>query len=213
MVMSDKTAIFQSMLKSASPDKPNIYYQVKPRTSIEVDFLLLLSSLREKTIETPRILVYCQSLDTCADLYAHFHAELAEAYYPPGSPHLSDYRLFCMFHAHSPQHNKDVILRGLLDPDGVVHVVFACIVLGMGINVQDVNTIVHYGAPQNLEDYFQESGRGGQSGGDADSTIYWKPVDCPVRKEPTTLRHHELQYVENESVCRRMWLIRQFQLK
>ena len=115
MVMSDKTAIFQSMLKSASPDKPNIYYQVKPRTSIEVDFLLLLSSLREKTIETPRILVYCQSLDTCADLYAHFHAELAKAYYPPGSPHLSDYRLFCMFHAHSPQHNKDVILRGLLD--------------------------------------------------------------------------------------------------
>ena len=40
----------------------------------------------------------------------------------------------------------------------------------------------------------------GQSGGDAGSTIYWKPVDCPVRKELTTVRHHELisvrQYVQ-----------------
>ena len=150
----------------------------------------------------------------------HFHAELAEvSYYPPGSPHLSDYRLFGMFHAHTPQHNKDVILRSLLDPDGVVHVVFATIALGMGINVQDVNTNIHYGAPQNQEDYFQESGRGGQSGGDAESTIYWKPVDCPVRKEVTTVRHHELisvrQYVENDSVCRRKWLLDyfNFQLK
>ena len=200
---------------TASPDRPNIYYEVKPRTSIEVDFLLLLSSLKEKTSKTPRVLVYCQSLDTCADLYAHFHAELAEAsYYPPGSPHLSNYRLFGMFHAHTPQHNKDVILRSLLDPDGVVRIVFATIALGMGINVQDVNTIVHYGAPQNLEDYFQESGRGGWSGGDAESTIYWKPVDCPVRKDPTTVRHHELisvrQYVENDSVCRRKWLLDYF---
>ncbi len=49
---------------------------------------------------------YCQSLDTCADLYAHFHYELGEAsYYPPGSLHLSDYRLFGMFHANTPQHN------------------------------------------------------------------------------------------------------------
>ena len=53
----------------------------------------------------------------------------------------------------------------------MVCAVFATIALGMGINVQDVNTIVHYGAPQNLEDYFQESSRGGQSGGDAESTI------------------------------------------
>ena len=80
-------------------------------------------------------------------------------------------------HPNTTQHNKDVILRSLLDADGVVRVVFATIALGMGINVQDVNTIVQYGAPQNLEDYFQESGRGGRSGGDAESTIYWTPVD------------------------------------
>ena len=109
--------------------------------------------------------MYCQSLDTCADLYAHFHDELAEAsYYLLVLLILVTTGSFCMFHAHTLQHNKDVILRSLLDPDGVVHVVFSTIALGIGIDVQDVNTIIHYGAPQNQEDYFQESGRGGRSG-------------------------------------------------
>ena len=203
---------------SASPDRPNIYYQVKHRTDIDTDFLSLVDSLREKTVHTPRVLVYCQTLDMCSDLYAHFHYELGEAsYHPPGSPHLSDHRLFGMFHAHVSQHNKDVILRSLEVPDGVVRVVFATIALGMGINLQGMNTVVHYGAPSSIEDYFQESGRGGRSGGDAVSTVYWKPVDCPVRKQPTTLRDHELiavrRYVENIEVCRRQWLLGYFDVQ
>ena len=203
---------------TASPNRPNIFYEVKPRTDIDTDFLPLVDALREKTVHTPRVLVYCQSLDTCADLYAHFHYELGEAsYYPPGSPHLSDHRLFGMFHADTPQHNKEVILKSLLVPDGVVRVVFATIALGMGIDLRDVNTVVHYGAPHSLEDYFQESGRGGRSGGDAVSKVYWKPIDCPVRKEPATLRDHELiavrRYVENVTVCRRKWLLDYFDVQ
>ena len=28
----------------------------------------------------------------------------------------------------------------------------------MGINLQDINILIHYGAPQSLEDYFQQAG-------------------------------------------------------
>ena len=203
---------------SASLDRPNIFYEVKPRSDIDTDFLPLVTTLREKSVHAPRVLVYCQSLDTCADLYAHFHYELGEAsYYPPGSPHLSDHRLFGMFHSNTPEHNKEVILKSLLVPNGVVRVVFATVALGMGIDLRDVNTIIHYGAPRSLEDYFQESGRGGRSGEDAVSTIFWKPVDCPVRKQPTTLRDHELiavrRYTENVTVCRRKWLLDYFDVR
>ena len=122
-----------------------------------------------------------------------------------------------MFHGNTPQHNKEVILKSLQIPDGVVHVVFATVALGMGVNLQDVNTVVHYGAPHSLEDYFQESGRGGRTGVDAVSTIYWQPVDCPLRKQPATLRDHELiavrRYVENVTVCRRKWLLDYFDVK
>ncbi len=197
---------------SKSPDRPNIYYKVEARTDVESDFAELLVSLRDNLVKTPRVIVYCRSLDICSNLYAHFHYELAESsYYPPDAPKLSDNRLFGMFHASTPQHNKDVILNSLLVPDGVVRVVFATVALGMGIDLQGVNTIIHYGAPQSIEDYFQESGRGGRSGESACSTVYWKPVDCPIRKEPKTIQHRELisvrAYLENTSVCRRKLLL------
>lgn len=200
---------------STSPDRPNIYYEVKPRTDIESDFLPLVTILREKAACAPRVLVYCKLLDTCADLYAHFHYELGDhSYYPPSSPHISDYRLLGMFHASTPQYNKDIILKSLCVPDGVVRVVFATVALGMGIDLQDINLVVHYGAPSSLEDYFQESGRGGRSGAEATSTVYWKPVDCPVCKEPKTLRDHELidvrRYMENTTDCRRSILLEHF---
>ena len=54
--------------------------------------------------------------------------------------------------------------QGSVVCDGVVHVVFVTLALGMGIHPKDVNTVVHYRAPQSLEDYFQENGRGGRSG-------------------------------------------------
>ena len=54
-----------------------------------------------------------------------------------------------------------MILESLLVPSGVVRIIFATSSLGMGMNLQDVNTVVHYGSPCSLEDYFQESGRGG----------------------------------------------------
>jgi len=67
------------------------------------------------------VIVYCRSLNSCADLYAHFHNELGnDSYYP----HLSDHRLFGMYHSNTPQYKKDVILKGLTQPDGVVKKLF-----------------------------------------------------------------------------------------
>ena len=34
--------------------------------------------------------------------------------------------------------------------------------LGMGVNIKEVNLVVHYGALHSIADYFQESGRGGR---------------------------------------------------
>ena len=69
-----------------------------------------------------------------------------------------------MLHASTPQHSKDVIMGSLLDCHVTVRVVFASVAMGMGIDLHGVDTIIHYGAPSNIEDYFQASGRRGQSG-------------------------------------------------
>ena len=195
---------------TASLDRPNIYYEVKPRTDIDTDFHPLVDSLKERIVHTPRVLVYCQSLDMCALIFTMSYKRL----HPRESERISDNRLFGMFHSSTCQHNNDIILKSLHIADGVVCVVFATVALGMGIHLQHVNTVIHYGAPHSLEDYFQESGRAGRSGEDAVSTIYWKPVDCPMRKQPTTLQDHELiavrRYLENGTACRRQWLLDYF---
>lgn len=201
---------------SASPNRPNIYYEVLQRTDIDADLKSVVDSLREFGIRAPRLIVYCRSLDMCANLYAHFHYELGDnSYYPPGSEQICSNRLFGMFHASTPANNKDIILKSLVEHEGVVRVVFATVALGMGVNLKGVNTIIHYGAPQSIDDYFQESGRGGRSGECARSVVFWKRMDCPVKKELSSNRDHEVaavrRYLENEITCRRQWLLDYFE--
>ena len=44
--------------------------------------------------------------------------------------------------------------------------------------------------------------------------MYWKRTDCPVKKEPTSIRDHEAiavrRYLENVTTCRRVWLLDYF---
>ena len=65
-----------------------------------------------------------------------------------------------------------------------------------------------------IDDYFQESGRGGRSGGDAHSIVYWKPIDCPIRKDLVTTRDKEVadvrRYFANTDICLRFWLLEYF---
>ena len=89
-----------------------------------------------------------------------------------------------MFHASTPQHSKDVIMGSLPDCHGTVRVVFASVVMGMGIDLHGVDTIIHYGTPSSIEDYFQASGRRGQSGDSAYSIVYRTPGDWIAKKSP-----------------------------
>lgn len=59
-----------------SPDRPNIYYEVKESTSVDFDFALVILDIKDNSIKSNRVLVYCQSLNICSALYAHFLYEL-----------------------------------------------------------------------------------------------------------------------------------------
>ena len=114
----------------------------------------LVERLREHGNKAERVIVYCRSLNLCADLYERFHQSLGDAScHPSGATPVSDNHLFGMFHSCTPSHNKDVILESMQKEDGVVRVVFATIVLGMGVNLVGLNTIYHYGVPRSIDDF------------------------------------------------------------
>ena len=54
---------------SVSPNRENIYYEVRRCDTIESDFALMVSSLRTDNIKAYRVIVYCRSKSMCADLY------------------------------------------------------------------------------------------------------------------------------------------------
>ena len=64
-----------------SPNRSNIYYEVRPRTDIETDFAPLVSDLQCNYNKAERVIVYCRSYNMCADLYEHFLFSLGDSCY------------------------------------------------------------------------------------------------------------------------------------
>ena len=150
----------------------------------------------------------------CSTLYAYFWYTLGDkSYYPSNAEKIAS-NLFGMYHSGTNNYIKDNVMKSLADPWGKLRIVFATVALGMGVNLADVNRVVHYGAPRSLEDYFQESGRGGRTGEQAYSTVYWCCKDAPKYKDLSDHRKKEVvlvrSYLENRSVCRRQQLLEYF---
>ncbi len=66
--------------------------------------------------------------------------------------------------------------------DGPASVMFATNAFGLGIDKPDIRRVIHYDMPGSLESYYQEVGRAGRDGKNANASLLFDPEDIQVLK-------------------------------
>ncbi len=105
--------------------------------------------------------------------------------------------------------------------NGDTHVIVATIAFGMGIDKPDVRFVLHAWLPKDLESYYQEIGRSGRDGEDAECLLLFSPDDedtinefiddgHPSQREGRIEALQKLIAWANSTSCRRKGLLDYF---
>ena len=85
---------------------------------------------------------------------------------------------------------------------GKLRLIVATTAFGLGIDYPDIQQVIHWGLPDNIEEYVQHSGRGGRNGSSSTAILYRSEgAKYGVQQ---CIKH----YVSNSSTCRRRLLFK-----
>lgn len=79
------------------------------------------------------------------------------------------------YHAGMSQEARNKIQKDFMD--GRIEVMVATVAFGMGVNKQNIRTVMHLALPSGLSGYYQEIGRSGRDGKLSTAILFYSPAD------------------------------------
>jgi ATP-dependent DNA helicase RecQ len=181
----------------ASFNRPNLFYQVKPKATVDQQILEFL-----KDHEGESGIIYRTTRDA-VETTAGFLASRGIKALP--------------YHAGLPSEEREKNQEAFNRDE--VPVIVATIAFGMGIDKSNVRFVVHADLPRHIEAYYQETGRAGRDNEPAHCLLYFSRGDIPKIRHFIDKREDEAERAiameklnqtvrfASHNVCRRKQLL------
>ena len=202
-IIQNKLFLQNPVIIALPPENPNIYYEVDVTPDLSCFTDRLISDLCQQRREFPKTLIFCRKYSDCTNLYLQIRNVMDVNFTePPGKPDIHAFRLCDMFHSAATSVMKERVLKTFSAKDSKLRVVIATTAFGLGIDIPDIRQIIHFGPPNDLDSYIQETGRG------ARDDKYRKAI---LLYKPNKYTNNEMkEYASHSKQCRRVKLFNCF---